>query len=178
VSTWIFPLCRCLVEPRAHLLPLDLASTRCLSDLVQTSGCARLTGPHRCSGLLFYGFKGLQCGVFLAWCFIYGNGAVLPLNGSVLYFSLGAVLIVVGQILNASVFYRLGKVGAFYGERFGYEVPWCRKFPFSWFKHPQYTGALLSIWGFFLVMRFPHDDWYILPALETAYYVLGAYFER
>ena len=47
-----------------------------------------------------------------------------------------------------------------------------------WFKHPQYTGALLSIWGFFLVMRFPHDDWYILPALETVYYVLGAYFER
>ena len=69
-------------------------------------------------------------------------------------------------------------VGAFYGERFGYEVPWCRKFPFSWFKHPQYTGALLSIWGFFLVMRFPHDDWYMLPALETVYYVLGAYFER
>jgi len=27
-------------------------------------------------------------------------------------------------------------------------------------------------------MRFPHDDWYILPALETVYYVLGAYFER
>jgi hypothetical protein len=65
------------------------------------------------------------------------NGALLPLSGSVLYFSLGAVLIVVGQILNASVFYRLGKVGAFYGERFGYEVPWCRKFPFSWLKHPN-----------------------------------------
>jgi hypothetical protein len=128
--------------------------------------------------LLFYGFKGLQCAVFLAWCLIYGNGALLPLSGSVLSFSLGAVLIVVGQILNASVFYRLGKVGAFYGERFGYEVPWCRKFPFSWFQHPQYTGALLSIWGFFLVMRFPHDDWYIVPALETVYYVLGAYFER
>jgi phosphatidyl-N-methylethanolamine N-methyltransferase len=128
--------------------------------------------------LLFCGFKGLQCGVFLAWCFIFGNGALFPLSGSVLSFSLGVVLIVVGQILNASVFYRLGKAGAFYGERFGYEVPWCRKFPFSWLKHPQYTGALLSIWGFFLVMRFPHDDWYILPALETAYYALGAYVER
>ena len=63
--------------------------------------------------LLFYGFKGLQCAVFLAWCFIYGNGALLPLSGSVLSFSLGAVLIVIGQILNASVFYRLGKVGTF-----------------------------------------------------------------
>ena len=93
-------------------------------------------------------------------------------------FSLGAVLIVVGQILNVSVFYRLGKVGVFYGDRFGHEVRWCQKFPFSWCKHPQYIGTLFSIWGFFLVMRFPHDDWYILPALETVYYVLGAYFER
>jgi phosphatidyl-N-methylethanolamine N-methyltransferase len=66
----------------------------------------------------------------------------------------------------------------FYGDKFGYEVCWCRKFPFSLLKHPQYVGALLSIWGFFLAMRFPHEDWYILPALETVYYSLGAYFER
>jgi methylene-fatty-acyl-phospholipid synthase len=87
-------------------------------------------------------------------------------------------LIVLGQVLNLSVFFRLGKLGVFYGNRFGYPVLWCRRFPFSWFKHPQYTGALLSIWGFFLVMRFPHDDWYLLPALETVYYVVGAHFER
>ncbi len=93
-------------------------------------------------------------------------------------FSVGMGLIVFGQILNLSVFYRLGKTGVFYGNRFGHQIPWCRRFPFSWFKHPQYVGALLSIWGFFLVMRFPHDDWYLLPALETVYYVLGAHFER
>jgi len=45
------------------------------------------------------------------------------------------------------------------------------------FKHPQYAGTLLSIWGFFLVVRFPHDDWYLLPILETGYYTLSAYFE-
>ncbi|HVO70401.1 MAG TPA: methyltransferase, partial [Aggregatilineaceae bacterium] len=107
-----------------------------------------------------------------------GNGALFPLSGSVLSCSVGMGLIVFGQILNLGVFYRLGKVGVFYGNRFGHQVSWCRKFPFSWFKHPQYTGALLSIWGFFLVMRFPHDDWYLLPALETVYYVLGTHFER
>lgn len=128
--------------------------------------------------LLFYGFKALQCAVFLGWCFIYSNGALLPLSGSAVSFSLGAGLIVFGQILNLSVFYRLGKVGVFYGNRFGHQIPWCQRFPFSWFKHPQYMGVLLSIWGFFLVMRFPHDDWYLLPALETVYYVLGAHFER
>ena len=91
---------------------------------------------------------------------------------------LGGALLVVGQILNVSVFYRLGKVGVFYGNKLGYEIPWCRAFPFSVLKHPQYVGTLLSIWGFFLIMRFPHDDWYLLPTVETMYYVLGAYFEQ
>ena len=90
----------------------------------------------------------------------------------------GAILIVVGQILNFSVFHRLGKIGVFYGNKFGYEVPWHREFPFSLLKHPQYVGALFSIWGFFLVTRFPHDDWFMLPVLETVYYVLGIHFEQ
>ncbi len=127
---------------------------------------------------LFYGFKGLQGLVFVGWCYVYSDGTLLPLSGSVLALGLGGVLSVAGQMLNFSVFYRLGKVGVFYGNKLGYEIPWCRKFPFSLLKHPQYVGTMLTIWGFFLVMRFPHDDWYLLPALETVYYVLGAYFER
>lgn len=145
--------------------------------------CARLKIPSSREPvdvlrLLFYGFKALQGLVFVGWCFIYGNGALFPLSGSVGSLGLGTALIVVGQTLNLSVFYRLGKVGVFYGNKFGHQILWCKKFPFTWFNHPQYTGALLSIWGFFLVMRFPHDDWYILPVLETVYYASGAYFER
>jgi methylene-fatty-acyl-phospholipid synthase len=127
---------------------------------------------------LSYGFKGLQSLVFVGWCYVYGDGSLSPLTGSVLALALGVILSIAGQMLNFSVFYRLGKVGVFYGNRLGYEIPWCRTFPFSLLKHPQYVGTLLSIWGFFLVMRFPHDDWYLLPAVETVYYVLGAYFER
>jgi phosphatidyl-N-methylethanolamine N-methyltransferase len=127
---------------------------------------------------LFCVFKILQCAVFVGWCYFFGNGLLVPLSGGLGSLAVGAALIVIGQTLNLSVFYRLGKVGVFYGDKFGYEVCWCRKFPFSLLKHPQYVGALLSIWGFFLAMRFPHEDWYILPALETVYYSLGAYFER
>ena len=127
---------------------------------------------------LFYGFKVIQGTVFVGWCYVYGHGSRWPLSGSVWSLGLGGALLVVGQLLNVSVFYRLGKVGVFYGNKLGYEIPWCRKFPFSLLKHPQYVGTMLTIWGFFLVMRFPHDDWYLLPALETVYYVLGAYFER
>jgi methylene-fatty-acyl-phospholipid synthase len=127
---------------------------------------------------LFCGFKILQCAVFFTWCFIYGHGSLLPANGSAWSLGLGAMMVAAGQGLNVAVFHRLGKIGVFYGNKFGYRIPWSRKFPFSCLKHPQYLGALLSIWGFFLVMRFPHDDWYLIPALETAYYVLGAYLER
>jgi len=53
----------------------------------------------------------------------------------------------------------------------------CQEFPFSVLSHPQYVGTLLTIWGLFLAARFPHDDWYALPILETAYYAAGAWLE-
>jgi hypothetical protein len=139
---------------------------------------SRTSDPVTALQYLFYGFKVLQCAVFIGWCYVYGNGSLLPITGSAATIGYGIVLIIGGQLLNASVFYRLGKVGVFYGNRFGHNIAWCRRFPFSVFDHPQYVGALLSIWGFFLLMRFPHDDWFILPALETLYYSVGAYFER
>jgi len=135
-------------------------------------------GPVEALEFLFYGFKLLQAAIFIAWCYLYGNGLLWPPSGNLFSLGLGLTLIASGQTLNVSVFYRLGRVGVFYGNKFGYKIPWSEKFPFSCMKHPQYVGALISIWGFFLVMRFPHDDWYLLPALETAYYGLGAHFER
>ncbi|MGE0679469.1 MAG: methyltransferase [Candidatus Binatia bacterium] len=127
---------------------------------------------------LFYCFKGIQFAVFLGWCYFHGQESPSLLTEGGLSSMVGGALIVVGQILNFGVFHRLGKVGVFYGNRFGYELPWRREFPFSLFKHPQYVGVLLSIWGFFLALRFPHDDWFLLPTLETVYYALGAYCEQ
>jgi methylene-fatty-acyl-phospholipid synthase len=127
---------------------------------------------------LFYCFKAIQLTVFFGWCYRYGNGSIWPIDRSILPLVLGSALIVAGQTLNLSVFYRLGNIGVFYGDRFGYELPWTREFPFSLLKHPQYAGALLSIWGFFAAMRFPHEDWYMIPALETVYYILGTHFEK
>ena len=127
---------------------------------------------------LFVAFKGLQIAVFLTWCFVHGSGAVVPQASTAATIATGALLIAGGQVLNAVVFYRLGAIGVFYGNRLGHSIPWCRKFPFSHFSHPQYLGAVLSVWGFFLIMRFPQADWFVLPALETAYYAAGAHFEQ
>jgi phosphatidyl-N-methylethanolamine N-methyltransferase len=122
---------------------------------------------------LFNCFKVIQISVFLAWFYFHPNRP-LWLTGSMMPLTAGATLVIVGQVLNLSVFYRLGSVGVFYGNRFGYQVPWCTEFPFSLMDHPQYVGALLSIWGLFLAVQFPRPDWYAIPALESVYYALGA----
>jgi methylene-fatty-acyl-phospholipid synthase len=128
--------------------------------------------------ILFGLFKALQLAVFLAWCYLHSDGTLRPATTSGWVLAIGAAVIAAGQFLSLSVFSRLGKAGVFYGNKLGYAIPWCRTFPFTWFTHPQYVGTVLSIWGFFFFMRFPQDDWFVLPALETIYYVVGAHLEQ
>jgi protein-S-isoprenylcysteine O-methyltransferase Ste14 len=40
----------------------------------------------------------------------------------------------------------IGKVGVYYGTRLGATVPWVEGFPFNVVRHPQYVGAVLSLW--------------------------------
>lgn len=126
----------------------------------------------------FVCFKTLQLAVFVGWCYIHGNGTVIPPGEDGQWIWTGSLLIATGQVLNFGVFLRLGKTGVFYGNKLGHQVPWCRGFPFSLMPHPQYVGAILSIWGFFMTTRFPHDDWCLLPLLQTGQYALGAYLEQ
>lgn len=139
---------------------------------------ARLGEPVAVVRALFYVFKILQLAVFLGWCYVHGNGSLGPAARDPVALGIAVAAMVAGQILNWSVFYRLGPVGAFFGDRLGHEVRWCREFPFSLLAHPQYIGTVLTIWGFFAAMRFPRDDWAVIPALETVYYVVGAYLEE
>lgn len=136
---------------------------------------ARVGPPIVVVRLLFVAFKLVQGGVFLGWCGVLGDGLPTVTPGSAA--ALGGGLVLVGQGLSTLVFYRLGWVGIFFGDRLGYEVPWCRAFPFSVLSHPQYVGAVLTIWGIFLLTRFPHDDWLLLPVLESILYLTGAYLE-
>lgn len=139
---------------------------------------ARVGEPVAVVRALFCAFKAVQLSVFVGWCYLYGDGGLTSADHDALVLGAGGGLILVGQVLNVGVFYRLGAVGVFYGDRLGYEVPWSRDFPFSVLAHPQYVGAVLSIWGFFVAMRFPADDWILLPALETVYYTVGTWLEE
>lgn len=138
---------------------------------------ARWGEPVEILERLFYAFKAIQFGVFVAWWWAFGGGALRPASATLVPLVTGATLIAIGQTLNVAVFHRLGRVGVFYGNRLGHAVPWCTGFPFSVFPHPQYLGTVLSIWGLFVVMRFPAADWAVLPALETLYYAAGSRLE-
>jgi hypothetical protein len=127
---------------------------------------------------LFLICKVIQATVFIGWIYLHGGRQLQAADGSLAVIAAGGALIVIGQVLNLGVFLRLGGRGVFYGNRFGHNVPWCQAFPFSVLAHPQYVGAVFSIWGLFLIMRFPHADWYLLPALETVYYGVGARLEQ
>jgi methylene-fatty-acyl-phospholipid synthase len=150
---------------------------KAFAELCARAPFAALQSPVDALHYLFWGFKVLQVFLFLAWCWFWGDGSLWP-DTPGLMTVVGLALIGSGQVLNLGVFHRLGKNGVFYGNRFGYAVPWCSRFPFSVLRHPQYVGTVLSIWGFFLMMRFPHRDWAMLPLLETAYYAAGGYVER
>src|SRR5262245_18194562 len=107
----------------------------------------RLGEPVDALERLFYGFKLLQLAVFFAWCWHFGAASGWPRGWESPGGWLGLARLGVGQTLNLSVFLRLGRVGVFYGNCFGHATTWCQGFPFSLLGHPQYAGAVLSIWG-------------------------------
>ena len=145
---------------------------------VQAGEAASRSDPVDALKRLFLLFKLIQIGVFAAWIIGFSDTFPPLPTAELPWLLLGAVLIIVGQVLNFGVFWRLGKVGVFYGNKLGHEVPWVKGFPFSLVPHPQYVGTLMSIWGLFLAMRFPHPDWIMLPLISTLYYLLAMRLER
>jgi len=146
------------------------------SAWVARPSVASLGDPVAVVEKLFYGFKILQLAVFVGWCYLHDPSLMPTAPPTVV--GPAVVLFLAAQSLVMIGFYRLGRVTVFFGDRLGYEAPWCSAFPFSVLPHPQYLGAVLSIWAFFAVMRYPHADWYLIPVIETVYYVAGTALEE
>jgi methylene-fatty-acyl-phospholipid synthase len=127
---------------------------------------------------LFRMFKVVQVGVLVAWCQWFAGDWLPSPSAPLPWLLFGLALVGLGQVLNVGVMVRLGTEGVFYGNRFGRNVPWVTGFPFSIAPHPQYLGALMSVWGAMLAMRFPNPDWVVLPLVSMVYYALGARLER
>mmetsp|Transcript_45665 Transcript_45665/g.148437 ORF Transcript_45665/g.148437 Transcript_45665/m.148437 type:complete len:253 (-) Transcript_45665:283-1041(-) len=70
--------------------------------------------------------------------------------------AVAAVLMGVGQTLNAGIYAAIGRNGVYYGFKLGAPVPWCSGFPFNLgFRHPQYVGGTLSQYAVFLALSSP-----------------------
>lgn len=55
-------------------------------------------------------------------------------------YGVALLLVAFGQLLNAQVYEKLGKVGVYYGNRFGRKTSWITTWPYSHIPDPQYVG--------------------------------------
>lgn len=92
-----------------------------------------------------------------------------------------------GQVLNVGIYKAIGKAGTrlvplpvlaslvvvrylgagvYYGTRLGRTIPWVSGFPFNVVRHPQYVGAVLTIWGLYaLTLTAAHNAAGYLPLM-------------
>jgi len=119
-------------------------------------------------------FKLVQLYVFGTWYYMH-FGTDFP-SLSVLQFMVGGSVLAFGQILNILVWNKIGIEGVCYGVKFGRNIPWCTEFPFNTFNHPQYLGAILTVWGMFVFCWNEASDWYMIPTIETVLYMSSMYY--
>jgi hypothetical protein len=74
------------------------------------------------------------------------------------YLFLKLLIIIFGQILNCSVYYKLGLTGVYYGNKLGYPTKWIVGFPYNFCNNPQYIGSIMSYIGLYGIT----DIYYIL----------------
>lgn len=89
-----------------------------------------------------------------------------------------ALLAAAGQALNVGIYRAIGKEGVYYGCRLGAHVPWHDGFPFNVVRHPQYVGAVFSIWAVVsLVFRTTHVGLLGVATFWTCLYAFTALVE-
>ena len=68
----------------------------------------------------------------------------------------------ISQALNIGIYRAIGHEGVYYGFKLGHTIPWHHGFPFNVVPHPQYVGAVLTIWGAVALVTFPSCPSYAL----------------
>ncbi|KAK9903233.1 hypothetical protein WJX75_000389 [Coccomyxa subellipsoidea] len=138
---------------------------------IDATTVASLTGPHLLYAFIWFlpglwrqGFskpvkafqiaatlgKVLQFTAVVAWYTVKSKEQGLKLDLlEVTWLQWGAffALVFLGQVLNISVYNTLSTNGVYYGTKLGKKVAWQHGFPFNTVSHPQYLGAVLTVWG-------------------------------
>ena len=107
-----------------------------------------------------------------------GDGALFTLKAVAPWrLIVGVAFFALGQTLNLATYAAIGKDGVYYGCRYGVEVPWCAKFPFTASRHPQYVGAAMTAWGLCVLAATDvaaRRGWFGLAVVQSAYYAYMA----
>ena len=74
----------------------------------------------------------------LTWILAPPNATYSLTNYAPYVYFAAFALVAFGQIVNAQVYQKLGKVGVYYGSRFGRKTPWVTGWPYNFLSHPQY----------------------------------------
>lgn len=128
----------------------------------------------------FYGLEDMMTQEFLRTGLAQARGFISQVNP--FQTLLGFELIILGQVLNYSVYKTIGEAGVYYGCRLGEQVPWVFGFPFSCFPHPQYLGATMSIWGGAVLFSdseaLVRSGLMTVTLLMTVFYTFSSYVEE
>lgn len=90
--------------------------------------------------------KSLQIGAILNYSV--QNNSLIPYIEN--FNIMNLLLLIIGQDLNTAVYYKLGLIGVYYGNKLGYELPYITTFPYNiGIKNPQYVGCVLTLCGLY-----------------------------
>lgn len=127
---------------------------------------------------LAYALKGVQFATVIYWWMQTQGNVFEWKDTNLLQVVLAAALLAIGQALNVGIYRAIGKPGVYYGCRLGESVPWHDGFPFNVVRHPQYVGAVLTVWGMVsLVFRTTHPGLLGVATFWTTLYTITALIE-
>ena len=90
---------------------------------------------------------------------------------------LGYLMLLLGNILVLSATYKLGIIGTFNGDAYGFLLPSIiTSFPFNIFNAPMYLGSTLNFLGYAMIKK--SITGFFLTILVAVAYVCGTFFEE
>ena len=92
------------------------------------------------------------------------------------FFTSKLFLILIGQLLNLTVYKKLGMEGVYYGSKFNRKLPMITSFPYNVMSNPQYVGCVLTQYGTFLF--YPYHQMAILTFYSVMCYIVTTEIEK
>ena len=109
--------------------------------------------------------------------YLVNTSCILPQLDNLYITYLGYILIVIGTILVAGATYKIGVVGTFNADAFGFLLPSIiTTFPYNLFNSPMYVGSTMNFFGYSLIQRSPVGI--ILTIVIAFAYYFGTFFEK